>query len=74
MNLFWIVPVLIGLFVLLPNSHGETITQNFEGGMDVKITYSDEIIVGRQGIISVFVQNNGWEDKQDIHLYSLVKI
>lgn len=66
MNLFWIVPVLIGLFVLLPNSHGETITQNFEGGMDVKITYSDEIIVGRQGIISVFVQNNGWEDKQDI--------
>ena len=67
MNLFWIgLSVLIVLFTLLPDIHAETITQNFEGGMDIEIIYPDEIVVGRQGTISILVQNNGWEDKQDI--------
>ena len=65
-NLFWIAPILIGFLVLMPNVHAETITQNLEGGMDIEITYTEEVVVGRQGIISVLVQNNGWEDKQDI--------
>ncbi|WP_316506766.1 hypothetical protein [Nitrosopumilus sp.] len=65
-NLFWIAPVLIGFFILLPNVHAETITQNLEGGMNVEITYPEEAIVGRHGIVSILVQNNGWEDKQDI--------
>ena len=62
----WIIPIVLGLFLLLPSAHAETITQNFEGGMDVEITYPDDIVKGREGIISILVQNNGWEDKQDI--------
>ena len=67
MNLFWIgLSALIVLFTLLPDIHAETITHNFEGGMDIEIIYPDEIVIGRQGTISILVQNNGWEDKQDI--------
>ena len=60
------IPFLLGLFVLLPNIHAETLTQNLEGGMDVEITYPDEIVVGREGVISILVKNNGWEEKQDV--------
>ena len=67
MNLFWIgLPLLIVLFTLLPDIHAETVTRNFEGGMDIEIIYSNEIVVGREGTISILVQNNGWENKQDI--------
>ncbi len=66
MSQVWIIPVVLGLFVLPVGVHAETFTQNFEGGMDVEITYPDEIVVGREEMISVLVQNNGWEDKQDI--------
>jgi hypothetical protein len=37
-----------------------------EGSVDVTITYPDSVIVGRNFTISTFIQNNGWEDKQDI--------
>ncbi|QLH09992.1 hypothetical protein DSQ19_06510 [Candidatus Nitrosotenuis sp. DW1] len=37
-----------------------------EGAVDVTITYPDSVIVGRDFTISALVQNNGWEDKQDI--------
>lgn len=60
------IPLLIGLFILLPNIHAETLTQNLEGGMDIEITYPEEMVVGREGNISILVKNNGWEDKQDI--------
>ena len=66
MNLFWIVPLLIGFFILLPNIYADTLIENFEGGMDIEITYPDEITTGREGIISILIKNNGWEDKQDI--------
>lgn len=66
MNPLWIIPLLIGVFILLPNVHAETITQNLEGGMDIEITYPKEVVVGREGVISILVKNNGWEDKQDI--------
>ena len=68
MNLLWIGPLLIGLFILLPSANAETITQSLEGAMDIQITHPDEMVVGRDGIISVLVKNNGWEDKQDISL------
>ena len=68
MNLLWIGPLLIGLFILLPSINAETITQSLEGAMDIQITYPDEMVVGRDGIISVLMKNNGWEDKQDISL------
>lgn len=66
MNLLWMIPLLVGLFILLPNIHADTLIQNLEGGMDVEITYPEEIVVGREGVISILVKNNGWEDKQDI--------
>ena len=66
MNPYWIIPLLAGLCVFLPNVYADTITKNFEGGMDIEITYPDEVVVGREGIVSVLVKNNGWEDKQDI--------
>jgi hypothetical protein len=43
-----------------------TIKQTMEGGVDVTITHPDSVIVGRDFTISALVQNNGWEDKQDI--------
>ena len=68
MNLLWILPILTGIFLLIPNVDAETLKKNFEGGMEVEITYPEEIIVGRDGIISLLVQNNGWEAKQEISL------
>ena len=67
-NLVWLIPLLIGFFILLPNVHAEKIMQNLDGGMDIEITYTKEIVVGREGNLSVLVKNNGWEDKQDISL------
>ena len=67
MSQIWVASIILGMFlVLLPSVHAETITLNFEGGMDVEITYPDDIVIGREEIISILVQNNGWEDKQDI--------
>ncbi|TBR12115.1 MAG: hypothetical protein EPO62_00545 [Candidatus Nitrosotenuis sp.] len=43
-----------------------TIKQTMDGGVDVTITYPDAVIVGRDFTVSALVQNNGWEDKQDI--------
>ena len=63
---FWFVPLLIGVFVLVPSIHAETITQNLDGGMDIQITYPDEIVVGREGVISILIKNNGWENKENI--------
>lgn len=45
-----------------------TMKQTMEGSMDVEISYPDNVIVGRDFSISIFVQNNGWEDKQSITL------
>ena len=60
---------------MIPSIHGETLVQNLEGGMDIEITYPDEIVVGRDGIISILVKNNGWEEKQNISFeFSLSEI
>ena len=60
--------MLVCLFSLVPNSYGATVTQSLDGGIDIEITYPNEIITGREGSISVLIKNNGWEDKQDISL------
>ena len=69
MNILWTVPILAGIFILIPNVDAEILKENFEGGMEVEITYPGEVIVGRDGIISVLVQNNGWEEKQGRFIY-----
>ena len=43
-----------------------TIKQTLDGAMDLSIEYPDSVIVGRDFAVSVLIQNNGWEDKQDI--------
>ena len=53
MNLLWMIPLLIGLVALLPNIHAETITHSLEGGMDIEITYPNEMVSGREGVISI---------------------
>jgi len=66
MKFIWIIPLLVGVFVLFPEIYAETITQNLEGGMDIQITYPEEIVVGREGVISILIKNNGWENKENI--------
>ncbi len=60
------MPLLVGLFFLIPSIQAETLIQNLEGGMDIEITHPNEIVTGRDEIISILVKNNGWEKKQDI--------
>lgn len=55
-------------FAVLNNADAATLRQTMEGSVDVTITHPDSVVVGRNFSISVLVQNNGWEDKQDIIL------
>lgn len=65
--------VIFGIFVTMlffgtSNVDATTIKQTMDGAMDVSIQYPDSVIAGRDFAVSVFIQNNGWEDKQDISL------
>ena len=67
MKLFRITPLLLlAIIIFLPSAFAETKNQTMEGSMDIKITYPDEAVIGRIVSISILVENNGWEDKQDI--------
>ena len=62
---------ILGLFGILVLSgiscaDAATIKQTMDGAMDLTIEYPNSVITGRDFAISVFVQNNGWEDKQDV--------
>lgn len=47
-------------------AYAATIQITLEGGMDLKISHPNSVMVGRTFPISVLVENNGWEDKSDI--------
>ena len=67
LNLFYLLlPLLI--MVYFPSIEAETIKQTMEGSMDLQVTHPESSIVGRTFSISVLIENNGWEDKQDISL------
>lgn len=66
MNPLWLAPVLAVFLGMVLEAQAETETVNVEGGMEVEIAYPGEIVAGREGIVSILVRNNGWEDKQDI--------
>ena len=51
---------------MIPTANAVTIKQTMEGGMDVEITHPDVVVIDRIIVISFFVKNNGWEDKQDV--------
>jgi hypothetical protein len=62
--------VLVALLVIMTqDTHAATIKQTMEGGVDVTIGYPDSVIAGRDFAVSVLVQNNGWEDKQDVTVF-----
>ncbi len=58
--------LLLVVLAVLPSAFADTKNQTMEGSMNVKITYPDEVVIGRIFSVSVLVENNGWEDKQDI--------
>ncbi len=64
MNLLYLIPLFVIVFPI--SAYAEELVQSMEGSMDVKITYPEEVVVGRAFSVSVLVTNNGWEDKQDI--------
>ncbi|MFB5631655.1 MAG: hypothetical protein ACE5RN_08730 [Nitrosopumilaceae archaeon] len=64
--LYLFLPLLF--IVFWPSAEAETIKQTMEGSMDLQITYPESSIVGRTFPISILIENNGWEDKQDISL------
>jgi len=54
--------------IYFPSIEAETIKQTMEGSMDLQIIHPESSIIGRIFSISVLIENNGWEDKQDISL------
>ena len=59
--------LLLSLPVIIP-AEAETIKQTMEGSMDLEIIHPDSVVIGRTFSLSILVENNGWEDKQDITL------
>ncbi len=65
---------LLPVFVLILSSFGipmpivnaEDMTETFEGGMDLQITYPESVMIGRTFSVAIHLENNGWENKQDI--------
>jgi len=50
----------------MPSAQATIIKQAMEGGMNIQITHPDSAVIGRIVSISFLVENNGWEDKQDV--------
>ena len=63
---FFVFLALVFMITIIPYSHAETLKQSMEGGMDLEITYPDYVMKERIFSISILLQNNGWENKQDI--------
>ena len=54
------------MIFVIPHSYAETLKQSMDGGMDLEITYPDLVMPQRTFSITLLLQNNGWENKQDI--------
>lgn len=54
--------------IFFPLIVAETIKHTMEGSVDVQITHPESVVIGRTFSVSVLIENNGWEDKQDISL------
>ena len=63
---FFVLLTLAFIISIIPFSHAETLKQSMEGGMDLEITYPDSVMIDRMFSISILLENNGWENKQDI--------
>jgi len=58
--------IVFGFCTLVPSVHADMVTQTMEGSMDLEIIYPESVMIGRTFSISIHLQNNGWENKQDI--------
>ena len=58
--------IFFGSVISVPLSYAETLTQTFDGGMDLEITYPESVMISRAFSISIHLENNGWENKQNI--------
>ena len=65
-GLIFLSIIVFGFCTLIPSVHAEIVTQTMEGSMDLEITYPESVMIGRTFSISIHLQNNGWENKQDI--------
>lgn len=63
---FIVVSMIVGFMFMIPMANAVIIKQTMDGAVDVSIEHPDSVIIGKNFTISLFVQNNGWEDKQDI--------
>ena len=61
-----ILSIFFVFLTIFSYAEGATITQTMEGSMDLKITHPDSVVAGREFVVSILVENKGWEDKQDI--------
>ena len=70
MDVLKLLPVFILIFssfcIPLPMVYAEDVTETFEGGMDLQITYPESVMIGRIFSVAIYLENNGWENKQDI--------
>ena len=66
MKYFFILLVMAFMISVIPYSYAETLKQSMDGGMDLEITYPDLVMPQRTFSITLLLQNNGWENKQDI--------
>ena len=70
MDVLKLLPVFILIFssfcIPLPMVYAEDMTETFEGGMDLQITYPESVMIGRIFSVAIHLENNGWENKQDI--------
>ena len=66
MTNFFIFLALAVIIFTIPTVYAETFNQSMEGGMDLEITYPESVMKQRTFSISILLQNNGWENKEDI--------
>ena len=70
MDILKLLPLFVLIFssfcIPIPMVYAEDVTETFEGGMDLQITYPESVMIGRTFSVAVHLENNGWENKQDI--------
>ena len=70
MDILKLLPVFVLILssfgIPMPMIYAEDMTETFEGGMDLQITYPESVMIGRTFSVAIHLENNGWENKQDI--------
>ena len=62
------VLILSSFGIPIPTVNAEDVTETFEGGMDLQITYPESVMIGRTFSVSIHIENNGWKISWTSHL------